>query len=434
MAVNCAGFNSYLFRRTPDFDKELAKDRFPLSYTYAGLYPTDTWANFSGDTHTWDRVHVSMQNDDGCWEQVDVDACVTNVCDTTRQFTGWGSTRAEYGKFRREIQSPVFCFDQLRNVEEARAQLAAIIEGHKEMPNYIFSDFMRLYSLRSSDVIYSASDDNVTTTTAASMFTNNCKRLALGSSAYLPTSKLSMQYLNRWVPTLFARGYHNKQYTPDGKFTVFTDIQTQMELTNGNPALAGMYTSADFAKGGKFFQYGAMGGCGNHLFKNDAHQLRFQLVDGSGTLERIWPYENEATTIGKKPVYSQDYENAEYCMHHVYNRDTRKVFVGDTTPVSPDMPFLARNLMGKWTWKTPDYFTARDPNTGTVCTYQNDKKNKGYFLAEFEVGVKTVYPEIEQCIIAKREPQVVVDVPRCAASPAMIYQDLKPYNSFCENA
>lgn len=433
MAVNCSAFNSYLFRRVPDFDKELAKDRFPLSYTYLGLYPTDTWEAFTGDTHTWDRVHVSMQNDSGCWPEVDIDACVGTPCDTTRSFTGWGSTRAEYGLFKNEIQSPVFCVDQLRHTEMARQQLAAIIEGHKEIPNYTFSDFMRLYSMRSADYLYIAGDDNTRVTVSSSIFSNNCKNVALGSTNNLPTSKLTVQYLNRWVPTLFANGYHNKQYTPDAKFSMFTDIQTQQELTVQNPALAGMFTAADFAKGGKFFQFGAMSGVGNFLLKLDPTPLRFQHI-GGGVLQRLWPYENVATTIGKRPVYDQDYENAEYQMYHVYSRDTRKIYVGETTPVNPEMPFLARNLMGKWSWKTPDVFQARDPNTGTTCTYYNDKKNKGYFLGEWEVGVKTIYPEIEMVIIAKREPQVVVDVPRCAASPSMVYQDLKPYNSFCETA
>jgi len=53
-------------------------------------------------------------------------------------------------------------------------------------------------------------------------------------------------------------------------------------------------------------------------------------------------------------------------------------------------------------------------------------------LAEFELGAKTVYPEIEMIIIALREPQAIVNAPRCAGQPTMVYQSLTPYNSLCE--
>ena len=123
-------------------------------------------------------------------------------------------------------------------------------------------------------------------------------------------------------------------------------------------------------------------------------------------------------------------------MYHVYNRAARQVYVGDITSVNDTMKFgLARSLMGKWSWKNPDYFKALDINTGTVCEYDNIKKNKGFFLGEFEMGIKTIYPEIEMIIIAEREPSGVVNVPRVAADVAMTtYQDLTPYNTLCEDS
>jgi hypothetical protein len=176
-----------------------------------------------------------------------------------------------------------------------------------------------------------------------------------------------------------------------------------------------------------------MRGCGDFLFKIDPTPLRFQHI-GSGVLQRIQPYQNVAATLGKKPVFDPNYELAEYQMYHVYNAAARQVFVGDTSPVSPDMPFLSRNLMGKWGWKMPDYFKAIDPNSGSLCEFDNVKKNKGFFLGEYELGVKTVYPEIEMCIIAKRESTPVANVPRVAAANSMIYQTLTTYNSFCEES
>jgi hypothetical protein len=431
-SVDCAKFNDFLFRRVPDFDKALARDRQPFSYLYSNMYAEESWPSFTGTTHTWDKVHVTRPNDTGNWDAMNSDSCAQTICDPTRLYTGWGSTRNTYTKYHRDYQTPVFCFDQLRHVEEAQQQLSAIIQGHKKLPEGIISDFLRMLSIRQSDKIHICSAAGTTVTTVDTMFKNNMLDIDLGSAANLPTSKLSMNYLDAYIEVLMYNGYFDQEFIPTGKYSITTDLQTLRDLANQNPALAAMYTSADFQKGGKFYEYGVMNGVGNWLFKVDPEPLRFQHI-GSGVLRRIFPYQNIAATVGKKPVFDTAYLNAEYQMYHVYNRAARTVYGGDLSPVNPEMKFsTSRNLMGKWSWKNPDYFTAVDPTNGVVCSYQNDKKNKGYFLAEFEMGTKTVYPEIERVIIAKRETQPVVDVPRCASSPAMIYQTLTPYNSFCE--
>jgi len=431
-SVNCAAFNDFLFRRVPDFDKELAKDRQPFSYIYSNMYSTTTWPNFTGYQHTWDKVHVTRPNDPGNWTQMNSDSCAQAICDPTRLYTGWGSTRNTYVKFHQDYQTPVFCFDQLRHIEEAEAQLSAIIEGHKKLPESIVSDFLRLLSVQQSDKIWICGSSDIQVTTTPGMFQNGMLDINLGGVGNLPTSKLTMEYLDNHIENLMYNGYFDMEFLPQGKFTITTDIQTQRELANHNPALSQMYNAADFVKGGKFYAYGVMSGVGNWLFKVDPEPMRFQHI-GNGVLRRLWPYQNVATTVGKMPQFDPAYKNAQYQMYHVYARGAREIYVGDTAPVNPEMKFgTSRNMMGKWSWKSPDFFNATDPTNGIVCQYQNDKKNKGYFLAEFELGAKTVYPEIEMIIIALREPQAIVNAPRCAGQPTMVYQSLTPYNSLCE--
>jgi hypothetical protein len=173
----CNRLSEFLFRRVPDFDKELAKDRFPISNTYNGLYPTGTWPSETGVTHTWDRVHVTRPDDDGCWESLasfDQDPCAP-LCDPQRVTLGWGSTRNTYTRYNRDYVTPVFCYDQLRNIEMATQQLSAIIDGLKELPNNIVSDFLRLYSLRSANQIYICDDEFSTVTVSDSIFTTNVR-------------------------------------------------------------------------------------------------------------------------------------------------------------------------------------------------------------------------------------------------------------------
>lgn len=428
--AQCNAFNSYLFRRTPDFTNELSEDRFPRSYTYMGLYKTGQWMPFHGTDQTWDKIHVTRANDDGCWDQVQIDACLGSPCDPSRFTMGWGSTRQTFATYHRDYTTPPWCFDQLRNTEMAVQQVNGIVKELKKQPNEIWSDFLRLFSLRSSNVIHIAGSALTEVDTTDSIFTNNCTRIDLGGAGNLPTSKLTMAYLDNHVETLMYNGYVDMDFDPTGKFKVMTDLQTLRDNANGNPALTQMYNAADFAKGGQYYAYGVMAGVGNWLFKIDSAPLRFQHL-GSGVLQRIFPYENVATTVGKKPQFSAAYKNAPYQMSHVYHPAARTVFMGETTPISADTPFMARSLNGTWSWKSPDVIIYTDPNTGVTCTERNDKGNKGYFLGEFETRVMTEYPEIEMNIIHLREPQNVVDDARCAAEPQTVEQELVPYNPEC---
>lgn len=434
MAIDCGKFNSWLFRRTPDFDKELARDRHPFSYLYSTMYPVRRWESFTGTTHTWDKVHVTRPNGSPDWAAMDADACAQAICDPPRKFTGWGSTRGTYTKYRQVYQSPVFCFDQLRHIEEAKSQLAAIIAGHKKLPDLIVSDFIRQLAMRSADVLYIAGAAGLEVTVTAAMFLANGD-INLGGTANLPTSKLTMNYLDNHIEDLQYAGYFDGDFLPTGKFAITADLQTQKELSNANPALTQMYNAADFAKGGKFYAYGVMSAVGNWMFKIDPEPARYQHT-GLGVLKRVWPYENVAATIGKKPQFSDEYKNAKYQLFHVYNRASRTVEAGDITSVHPEMKFgLARSLMGKWSWHSPDYFKGMDPNSGTVCEFQNDLKNKGYFVGEFELGVKTTHPDIEMMILAQREPACVTNSALCVNPPdwntSTTYQSLLPYNDLC---
>lgn len=409
-------------------------------------------------------MHVTRPNDDGNWPAIDAGTftdgnCLKqDLCAPQRRVMGWGQTRATYGQYHQDYTTPPFCLDHLRRVEEAKTQIRAIVEGLKEVPDEIMSDFLRLLAFRQTDKIFICGTGLKTVTMADSLFSNGFTVLNVGST-FIPTSKLTMNYLNHYLPTLMYQGYHSKKFTaggtaeksggvsnfmPAGKFFAMTDIQTQQELSNANPALSAMYQAADFEKGGKFYAYGVMRGVGDWLFKVDPTPMRF-INTSAGLLQRVWPYQNVNATVGQKPQFDPLYENATIQLSHVYARQARIVYTSNIEQVHPDMPFLSRSLNGRWTWKSPDAFQYMDPGTGSVCTYYNDKKNRGYFLGEFEAGMKTIYPEIEMWILHLREPQAVADLPNAAtfnlpapyltpASLAGKYQDLAPYNPGCDTS
>jgi hypothetical protein len=248
-----------------------------------------------------------------------------------------------------------------------------------------------------------------------------------------------MNYLMRLIPPLQYNGYFSGDFTPAGKFQLITDMESAYEISNGNPALTSMYDAADFEKGGKYFQYGAMGGCGNFLFKIDPYPPRF-LILANGVLQRIWPFQNVPTTVGLTPQVDPLYENAPVQMSLICHRDAREIYTGDISSIHPKMQFGSRDLYGKWNWINDAYLSAFDPNTGQACNMENPVRNKGYFLADFEAGCRNVRPELEAVILHLREPAPVADVPRAAgtfANPAPSsgsnYQSLLPYNSFCDS-
>ncbi len=446
--LDCTKLNSFLFRRTPDFDQELQRDRFPMTDGYLGIYPMAPWPSFTGTEHTYDLVHVTMPNDDGCWDTMDAtsstngDCMKQAICNPTRYEIGWGTTRRTYSKYFRKYTTKPLCFDQLRHMERVKDQLGLIVSGLKKVPPMINSDFLRFIGLKQADFIHICGTSFTDVTVSDSIFTNNCMRLNLSSTSNLPTSKLTMQYLNHFTGQLMYNGYFDRQFPEGmvdglpGKFMCMTDFNSQQEITNANPALTQMYNAADFAKGGKFFSYGVMSGCGDFMFRIDPTPLRYTSI-GSGVLQRLMPYENVSATTGKKPRFDTDYEKAPYQLSHVYCPGARNVFSGSMEQVNPEMPYVARDLMGKWAWKTPDFFSYRDPETGSTCNIQNDEHNWGYFLGNFELGSQTVHPECEFWILHLRETTPVADVPRVQTitwptTDGSAYQTLTPYNNGCD--
>ena len=359
--------------------------------------------------------------------------------------------------------------------------MAAIADGYKDVPENVSNDFLRLLSLRKCGTnanggglwlagVADASGNPVSIDISDDMFavsrgealvaSNNSLLINLNAHAGLTAQgitttplliaalgQLTMEYLNNGQEDLAANGYHDREWLVEGKFSITVDQTTRRRLLVANPALTQMYSAADFAKGGAFYSYGVTAGCGDWLFKEDKMQMRFRYradmdgkdFAGAGLAGAIWveqvqPFENVAATFGLKPVYSAAWKNAPLRLYHVYNRDCREIFVGDITSINDEMKFgLARSFMGKWTWKSPDYFKAIDPNTGVECEFQNDKKNKGYWLGEYDLAAKTVYPEIEKMILAVGEPQPYVRIPRtvAAATAPSDYQSLLAYNDLC---
>lgn len=481
--TECAQFSNFLGRTPYNWDKKISKDRKPYQYIYATMYRNEKWESFTGDNHLWEKVHVARPNDPGLWAQFNGEACVGNPCDLPRKGIGYGVSQYRYEHYREQYMTEPFCLDQLNSVEHAVEKLAIIAKALKKVPEQIISSFLRVYVLRragnaldgaglflagakdsSGNPVSITMDDSMFAVSEGQTFVGSNNTLlinlnangaltALGitTSALLAAAmgQLSMEYLKNMQLDLAAEGYNDTEWMPAGKFSITADSDTQARLAQANPALTAMYHGADFEKGGAFYGYGVVAGVGNWLFKDDYEQMRFRFrgdmdgknlsggsLSGAIWIEQVQIYENVAATYGLKPRYSLAWKNAPIRMYHAYNREARAVKVRDITSVNDEMKFgLSRSMMGDWKWYSPDYFKWTNPCTGVVCEFNNDNHNKGYWLAEFDYGMKTEFPEIERVILALGEPQQYVRVPNTVtpltAPVAGDYQELKAYNCGC---
>ncbi len=476
-------------RRPYPWDKKISKDRKPRNYVYLGMYKSSPWPKNTETTHLHEKVYVARPNDPGMWAQFFTDPCLGTPCDSPIRYIGHGVDQLSYGRHRQDYQTAVFCLDQLNSIEAAVEKLDAIVEGYKDIPEDICGSFLRQLSFRTAGTAaqggglflagvqdtygnpsaIDVSDNMFAVSTGGAAGTQNNLFINLNANNALTVlagagkidaattaglvpylSQLTMEYLANHQEDLAAQGYHDRDWAVAGKFTITMDDTTGRRLLVANPELKGLYKAADFEKGGAFYSLGMNAGCGDWLFKRDPQQWRFNFradldgksltggaLSGAVWLEQVHPYENVAATFGVKPQYSAKWKAAPVRIYHAFHRDCRELFVGDVSSVNSEMKFgLSRSFMGKWTWHSPEFFKAYDPATGTTCEFNNPKRNKGYFLGEYDFGFKTVYPEIERWILAlgeavpyTRRPNTVTPVTKPTSSTD--YQALLAYNGHC---
>lgn len=434
MAWSCTTFYDFLFDQSPHFDKDILKDWFPTDDAWMGHIATIPWDSFTGTTHVYDHVHVGAPDMSQAWQSFDTQStnCVANACTPTAISVGWGSTRKTYSRERQRYETNVLCFDQMNTRAKAKEQLSQIIKGIKELTTMIWSDYHRRNALMQSPTLYVCGAALGTVALSAASFTGGLATLLLGSSANLPTSNLTIQYLQRFYEPLQGNGYFKSKYVPNGIFKLITDPITSQQLVQLNPALVSNFKFTDFTRGGELFKYGMSAGIGNFGISWDKFPARFYHTH-DGIMLRVWPYVNAAATVGIKPTFNDKWVKAPYQLSYIWHPEAMKRAVPSLTSVHPEMPFLTRDLGGKWNFTGPqsDVISVTDPTTNTTCVIDNKARNQGLWWADFESGFKFEYPEWTVPILHQRDPGCVTDNPACSTPPAYVTQDYSDVNPVC---
>lgn len=432
MAFDCNAYLSYLFDRTPHYDEDILRDWFPTDDAWIGHVMTGSWDAFSGNEHTYDRIHIAFPDLTGCRTQLsDSNSCVDNACRPPEKLIGWGSTRKTYNREIESIRTNVLCFDQIDSKAKAKQQFSQIIQGLKDTTKIINSNWLRLWALRGCETLYMCGEDGISVSVNDAVLGANCNEIHT-SSANLPTSKLTVQYLDTFYEELQLAGYFKMQYIPTGVIKLITDTITARELREQNPDLQQYFRFSDFAKGGELYKFGIQNAVGQYGISFDYYPIRYQKLS-NGTLQRVFPYDNTPATIGIKPQVNLSYLRARYQVHFLWHPEAMRALFSTLESVSADMPFLNRNLAGKWYFSADPVLVTTDPTTGQTCTIDNKRRNQGLWWADFSGGIRYERPELVRAILALREPGCVVDQPPCSDESASVTQDYSAANELCED-
>lgn len=433
MAIACNTFNDYFLRQLPYFEKAILKDFAPRDNAWIGQMKNEQFDPFTGSEHTYDQMHRVFPDLTGCWTTVNTDAggCLENPCQTSETVIGTGMTRRTFGMEKTSIRTKVYCFDELTRIPKVKEILTNLVEDLRTVTMTTLSDRNRRAALENNLAIYIAGSAQSQVEIGTDTFPD-CVTIDLGSEANLPASLLTIPYLQSLVPMLNYDGYFKNSYIEGDMLRLITDPTTAMQLTNGNPQLISLYRITDFAKGGQLYKYGMSQAVGNFGISYDYFPARYDHI-GGGVLRRVFPYTNVAATTGLKQQASVDYNNAMYQMNYIWHPEALVRATPAMVSVNPEMPFMNRNLGGKWYFTGPesDTFMVTDPTTGQVCTYDNRRRNQGFFWADYSVGYRPEYMQWTRAILSQRDPGCVSNQPRCTADPGYVIQDNNAANDLC---
>ena len=441
--IACRAFTDILSRRSEHLDDEIIRALHPID-TWIGHVSTGRFPAQDGVEHTFDRFENVFPNLSMGWEDVTAASCVGTPCDPSSQRIGLGFTRDSYKLQRKAYETDLFCFDQILSADRAKQQFAHVIKTLRRCSNIIVSHRLKTEALRIAKYKWATANNAMTPITATWDATYTFLTVSV-----LPTSKLTARHLQRRVQPQIREGALRSE-TNHGTQPMLELVTAMDEIWNiveGNPELADHWRFADFGTAAAdFYKYGWTGKVGNYGLRDDSYSLRFNIVSedgmGGGVLQIVFPYNNVSATEGIKENVNTDYDKAPVQLDFIWHRMAMTSLVRDTTQINPEMPFASRDFGGKWQFVvdnlTCGYSTVVDSVTGQTVqvpiAVNNERRNKGKFIADFSFATKAEYPELAEAIFTLREEACIVDVPTCAAYPYPNAQNYDSANAPCPAA
>ena len=432
MAIPCTKFGDFLSRRSEHLDDEILRSLHPYD-TWIGHVSTGQFPTQAGVEHTFDRFENVFPDLSGAWENVEASGCVGTPCDPSSKVIGMGFTRDSYRLQRKAFETAIFCWDLILSADRAKQQYAAFVEVLRRSTTIINSDRLRHEAVRIAGQKWATANNTLTAITAYWDSTGTILNVSTK-----PTSKMSPRHLQRRVMPQTLLGALGKDIDKNSApmLEFVNDPESINDMIEGNSQLSEFWRFKDFdSAGSDYYKYGWTGKIGNYGMRADCMPLRFldlqtQNADGTHQLRLVFPYNNTAATEGIKEVLNDDFINAHYQANFIWHRKAMTSLVRDTTSINPMMSYGARDFGGKWKFVTNNMTCGVDDN-GNPIAVNNERQNKGKFIADFSYATQAKYPEFAELFLTLREPACVVDLPTCSADPGYPAQDYSSANDAC---
>lgn len=408
--VTCQQFTDYLIRRAPHYDTDILRDVTP-NRGWIGQVPTGDWGAFEGVSKIGHRIRRMYPDMSGCWTNVVDSGCVGTPCDPVRRKVGFGFDQFQYNLEEIYYETDIFCFPLIMSADAAKEQFAALIEGLREATVRIWNHRYRTEAVHLAKRKVLAGQ---LFADANPVFNADCTRMTVAAE---PASKLTIQFLQRYVDILTLEGYFGNNPLGVGSqmmIELITDSLSSNDLREMNPALQDYLRLASVEEFGKLYKYGITGTIGNFMLHLDPEPLRYQKIDAT-TYELLFPYVNNPAAAGIGADENIAYVNGGYQWSLLWHRGVMRSLVRRSAPINSQMPFPSRDFGGRWKF-VMDNMTCRDPVTGDLVPVDNIERTKGKFIANFSAGTKPEHTEWAVAIFHQRSLSCVVDVKPCTTS------------------
>jgi hypothetical protein len=432
MDLTCSQFGDLLIRY-PHFDRDIIKDVTPVQgwvgHVATGPWPNEPDGGGGGVSRNFDRINRMFPNLSGCWKDVVATGCVGKPCDPDSKLIGFGFTRDEYHEQQTSYETDLFCWDLIMSADRAKEQFAGLIVGLREATLWINNHRFRTEALRVAKrkIITTTSGFPVPATWTST--TDGCETLTLNA---LPTSTLTIQFLQRFVSILTGEGYVGENPLPNNlMFELVTDNITGNVLVEQNPALKDFLRVSTPEMFGQLYKYGVTSVVGNFGIRFDLWPLRYQIVSGT-TINLVTPYENVPATEGIKAEYNSSYDQARIQVDFIWHKFAMRSLVRRGEQINSQMPFAVRDFGGRWQFGM-DNLTCKDPVTGALLPIDNMRRNKGKFWADWRMSTKAEHPEWGVAFFSLRTLSCLSDAVPCQDAYPYVTQDYSSANTPCPN-
>lgn len=420
MAISCQLLSTTLARQTPVYDKEFLKDFISdmPGMPFLGRHMTETWED-GAEVRVFDKVHVGQPDYTAPWN-VRKGADCGNTMPPSQYISG-GTTRDQYFTENKLLKSQLWSLDQLRTIPNLAGQIREMYRNIRRIPQGFAADYLRTRFMSFNDTLYICGANFVEQPITSSNMDSNANVIELGSAAALPTSDLTLTYLNYYQQSLGMKGYDIDSGMAKGMRNLVTHQRTYQRLVGLNPEVKAQLHLQGVKDVSPLYQMGVGVNAdpfGSFAPTFDDHQLRYQDA-GNGLLTRVLPYTNVAASTGLKPQINPAYLNARYGISFVIHPKAATLFTPKPKKVHEMIPTINSSMWGTWDYINDKVLTYLNQD-GTTCTINNELQWFFYWICYLEFGFKyeqrpLVLPILH--LIDGAGKACMVDNPICGSEP-----------------